>query len=402
MSADEFTEITKTSWGSRIGSSIKGILFGLALIVVAVAGLFWNEGRAVTTAKSLDEGAGAVVSVEASRVDAANEGRLIHITGLATTDETLEDQTFGVTAKALILGRRVQMYQWKETTETTTKKNTGGSETTKTTYRYGKVWSESLINSGSFKKQEGHQNPGSMPYQTRTVSTQKAKVGAFRLTSAQVMSISAYQELPLGPDYKLPADLDKGSRIGESELYLGANPNSPRVGDMKVSFAKVEPTTVSIVARQQGDGFDAYQTKAGDKLLMIKTGQIEAAAMFKAAQSSNKVLTWILRLVGFVLMFIGFSLIFKPLSVVMDVLPVLGNIAGAGLGIVSGLLSVVISIVVIAIAWLVYRPLLGVILIAVAGGLFVLLIKLRGKKKGQPAQAKGAAAPPPPPPPPSA
>ena len=37
------------------------MLVGLVLIVAMVVLLFWNEGRAVTTARSLAEGAGAVV-----------------------------------------------------------------------------------------------------------------------------------------------------------------------------------------------------------------------------------------------------------------------------------------------------------------------------------------------------
>ena len=39
----------------------------------------WNEGRAVRTAESLEEGAGAVVSVPADAVDPGNEGKLVHV-----------------------------------------------------------------------------------------------------------------------------------------------------------------------------------------------------------------------------------------------------------------------------------------------------------------------------------
>jgi len=54
--SDSYTETTQKSWASRIGESIKGVLIGLVLIVGSVIGLFWNEGRAVQTAKSLAEG----------------------------------------------------------------------------------------------------------------------------------------------------------------------------------------------------------------------------------------------------------------------------------------------------------------------------------------------------------
>ena len=56
--SDTFTEITQKGWTSRIGESIKGVLIGIVLIGLSCVGLFWNEGRAVQTAKSLAEGEG--------------------------------------------------------------------------------------------------------------------------------------------------------------------------------------------------------------------------------------------------------------------------------------------------------------------------------------------------------
>ncbi len=44
-----YQEVTKTSYGSRLGSSLRGIITGLILFVAATALLWWNEGRAVKT-----------------------------------------------------------------------------------------------------------------------------------------------------------------------------------------------------------------------------------------------------------------------------------------------------------------------------------------------------------------
>src|SRR3954454_24242159 len=43
LMTDTFTETTTKSWGSRIGDSIKGVLFGLVLIVGSGVFLFWHE-----------------------------------------------------------------------------------------------------------------------------------------------------------------------------------------------------------------------------------------------------------------------------------------------------------------------------------------------------------------------
>ena len=69
-----------------MGGSIKNVVFGLVLFVVAFPVLFKNEGRAVIAAKRLEEGRGAVVSLPtANAVDPANEGKLVHVTGRAAT-----------------------------------------------------------------------------------------------------------------------------------------------------------------------------------------------------------------------------------------------------------------------------------------------------------------------------
>ena len=61
--SDSFTETSSRSWISRIGDSIKGVLFGLLMIAGSTVLLFWNEGRAVQTMRSLEEGAAVVVDI---------------------------------------------------------------------------------------------------------------------------------------------------------------------------------------------------------------------------------------------------------------------------------------------------------------------------------------------------
>ena len=108
---DTFTEVTSRSWISRIGQSIVGVLIGLVMVIASIVVLFWNEGRAIQTARSLAEGAGLVVDVDSARVDPGNEGKLVHISGDLTAPGRLSDAEFGGTAKGLRLVRAVEMYQ---------------------------------------------------------------------------------------------------------------------------------------------------------------------------------------------------------------------------------------------------------------------------------------------------
>src|SRR5436190_1615354 len=56
--AGSYTVTSSESWFGRIMSSIKSVLVGLVLFLAAFPLLFWNEGNAVRTAKSLEEGGG--------------------------------------------------------------------------------------------------------------------------------------------------------------------------------------------------------------------------------------------------------------------------------------------------------------------------------------------------------
>jgi hypothetical protein len=147
MSDDTFTEVTRRGWGSRLGASFKGILFGLVLGGAGTALLWWNEGRAVVTAKSLKEGAAVVVSVDNTIVRGGHEDMLVHTTGRAESRDTLQDPQLGVSVEAIALRRSVEMYQWQETSRSETKKKLGGGEETVTTYSYSKGWFDHRIDS---------------------------------------------------------------------------------------------------------------------------------------------------------------------------------------------------------------------------------------------------------------
>ena len=81
-----------------------------------------------------------------------NNLKLVHVSGNATTDEVLTDPTFGVSATAIRLGRKVEMYQWNEVKNSSTQKDLGGSNETTTTYSYVKKWSDDPIDSTKFKE----------------------------------------------------------------------------------------------------------------------------------------------------------------------------------------------------------------------------------------------------------
>ncbi len=387
MAEDSTTVVTNQSWFSRMGKSFVGVLVGLGLFLGSFGLLWWNEGRTVKTTRALNEGAKAVVSVPADKVDSANEGRLVHVTGTAKTTDKLTDSFMSLSKTAIRLDREIEMYQWVESSKSETKEKIGGGTETTTTYSYSKEWSSSGKSSSSFKKPEGHQNPP-MIYKSESVSATRATLGAFQLGPEQIGRITGEKPYPLA-DHDLAGlspNLKSRAVIEQGVLYVGAsakaNPMDPQIGDIKVSYEWIEPEVpVSLLSRQTGDSFSAYKTKNGIEIARLQTGTHSAEEMFAAAQSENKFLAWILRLAGVVAMGLGFSMILGPIRMLGALIPIVGKILGVGIGLISTLVAVALSSITIALAWIAYRPVLGISLLVVAGGAVALSIYLGAKKK---------------------
>jgi len=369
------TVTTSQSWFSRLGGAFKGILVGILMLIAGIVLLFWNEGRTVEMKKALNEGEGAVVESTVDKVDPAQEGEFIHLVGDLETNDTLEDDTFGITFKGIKLKRSVEMYQWQENTETTTRKKVGGSEETTTTYTYQKAWSNSLIDSSSFHD-SGYDNPALMEYESKTLNATNVKLGAFQLSPSLIDKVDNYTDFPiteLKKDLKLSTS--KKVQIAGNGIYLGYNISSPKIGDMKITYQIVSPEKVTVISQQSGNSFVPFVSSQGKSLEFLKSGEQSSAQIFAKAQSDNKMLAWLLRLVGFLLISGGITAILKPLEIIGDLIPFIGSIIGFGTSIVAFIVGLAISLIVIAVAWIFYRPILGISLLIIGAGIIIAILK---------------------------
>lgn len=375
MAIDRFTETTRTGWFSRIGSSLAGILGGLLLGVISLVLLWWNEGRSVTTARGLAEGAQITVESKADSLDPELDGKLVHVVGKTTLRTPATDETFGLTAPDLVkLRRTAEMYQWVEETKQTTKTKVGGSEETVTEYSYVKKWDEKLHPSSDFRHPQGHENPQPAVRSAEFQATE-VKLGAHHIPAFLLDQWTDYRPHPL-PDVQTLPDTWRAQAQPQGEwLLLSRTPQAPVVGDLRIQFESIRTGDASVLARQLQDTFEAYLTTQGTSISRIASGIQSKEAMFAAAEAENTFLAWLLRAVGFLLMFLGLLALFQPFKVLADVLPIAGKIVGAGTGIVSFLLAAVGSLTIIALAWLWYRPVLGIALLVLAVGGLILLKK---------------------------
>lgn len=377
------TIVTKTSWFSRIGSSFRNIFLGFLLVAVAIILLFWNEGRAVKTAQSLKEGASSVISVKIDKLNPQNEGKLVHFTGEARTPSILSDNEFGLSGSYLKLKRNVEVYQWIEESQSKTVEKLGGGTETTTTYTYKKDWDDTIIDSSSFQEAQTHQNPTSKKFDNAEWVAENVSIGAFNIPTDMINSLSSYESVSPTPEMlaTLPYDIQEKLELVSSTIYYNTlDSTTPEIGDTRVTFEGISPQILSVIAAQKGKSLTPFKTSNGRSLSFIQTGEASAQEMFKNAVEGNNMMTWIVRLLGLMLLFAGFRSILGLLPILAAVVPFVGKLVGMGMSLISGILTLTVGLTTIAIAWIFYRPLIGILLLAIAGAIFFVGIKLRKKK----------------------
>jgi hypothetical protein len=452
-----YTVRTTRSYGSRVKSSFSGMLTGLVLFVGATVLLWWNEGRAVKTDKMLNEAEGVCVDVEdVSKVDPELDGQMIHATAPALTSDSLYFSTFGVGANAIALSKSAKYYQWVEHKHEERHDKVGGSEEIVTTYTYTKEWVSSPINSSSFAD-PSYQNIFNKPVLTtdaEEIYATNVSFGAYTLPSNIIQRISgsspaypqptdeqlkawdssikdfrqmnrltvydktatfdpaAVKNIPVGNDSvksdsakaTTPAPVENAPvlnnkyeatyvHVVDNQLYFGYNPSVPEVGDVIITFNKVDQGTISILATVSGNTFKKYTAKNKHSFLSVERGEVSMEQMFQNEHDANTTLTWILRIIGVLAVIAGLRMIFDILTTLLKVLPFLASIMNFGTSLVCNIVGVVWSLIVIALAWLFYRPLIGIAILLVAG-FIIFYFNKKAKEKKAAAVAAGEPEPP--------
>ena len=171
-------------------------------------------------------------------------------------------------------------------------------------------------------------------------------------------------------------------------LYFGRVPGSPEVGDVRVTFEKVVPAKVTVMAVVDGDSFKPYKAKNGKRFQTLVMGKKSGDEIIDAEKEANNMILWALRILGVMLVIAGLKGIFGFLETILKVVPFIANIFGWGVGIVCTVIGIVWSLIIIALAWLFYRPLLGIGLLVLAGFL-VWVFAFKGKDKLKDLASKG-------------
>ena len=362
---NSFTTVTQTGFLSRIGNSIAGLFIGPILIIASIWLLSWNEGRAVQAIVGVGQAGKMVVEATGGTVSPANEAKLVHVTAPVASSTAIKDDDLNLSFDGqAVVNRKAEMYEWKEKKTEKTHDNTGGSQTKETTYTYDKVWSEEPIDSSSFNHPDGHENP-EMKIKSKGYVASDAKVGDFTLDpdTAGLLTLTAPVKTN-APD----------GWTADGDTFLNGDKAEPKVGDERVTYtglANGQP--VSVLARQSGGGFTSFVTPNGFKIDLATVGNQPASAMLEDKKKAEGMMTWLLRAGGFILMFVGFALLLGPLAVFASFIPFMGSIVRGAAGLASFAISISLTLVVIALSWIAFRPILGGGLLVAAGALGAVL-----------------------------
>jgi len=385
--ADQFYRTSHQGYFSRLANSVFGVLIGFVLIPGSVLLMSWNEYRTVHRAKGLIEAESVVAEVpDPLEILQTLDQRLVHVSGMATTVETLTDSDFSIDRTALRLERQVEMFQWIEHRESKTRDKIGGGQETITTYEYRKDWKADRVQSEQFEEKDGHSNP-QLRFLSLSLVAEHATLGAFDFRPQLVRTIHAWKDIQVDLEKSLArfdAESKKQFKIDGVRLYCGVSipdPGEPKIGDLRIRFRVVEPCVISLLSKQSGRKFEPFRTSNGENVELVKEGEVSATLMFDSLRRENTFMAWILRCVGWVLSCLGFALIAGPLKGLANFFPPLAGLVGFAAAALAVLLGSIVTLVTIGLAWIAVRPIVGISLLAIAGlGLYFLSRRKRKKE----------------------
>jgi hypothetical protein len=229
-------------------------LIALALVVVValIIGYLWLHKRGeppaatTTAAQKPTVDTTNALAVPSDKIDPANEGRQISLSGDLGVNTPATDSQLGITAEAVMLLRYAEMLQWRE-------QCTGGKNCT-----YQQVWSPQLISSAKFREPDGHKNPDRLPLTTARFSSSDVRLGAFKVDAAVLGNYRLDESLKIKPlpfkvsSAQLPSNLATTFRDYNGALYAG-DPEHRKVGDVRVSYRIIPAAKVDLVGIQRGE-----------------------------------------------------------------------------------------------------------------------------------------------------
>lgn len=378
-------EERQPNWVDRFGAAFAVLVLAVLLFLSSFALILLNENKTVEEVWRLSEGSRLVVSLASDQPDSDTNGQLIHMTGAINTRDVLSDELFYISANGVKMARVVEMYQWQE--------EPGGADedarSARKTVHYAKIWSQKALDSSKFLQQQGHANPPMEIFSSEYVAG-NVNVGGFILTPGFILQLNDYQDFPMTPDSYAKINPDMALfRLHQGMFYRGANPDMPEIGDVRVRYQLVKPgREVSVIGMQNLDKIETFHTDYS-AIKLITDGKVDADTMLRREVNARDVaLILQLRLIGWFVMLASIGMALSSFAVLAPVLPLVSRLVGYNNYELSFLLSLAVTLMTVATAWIAYRPAFATGLLVLGASLLIITTFLKKKTPAQLAAAE--------------
>ncbi|MEI7035915.1 TMEM43 family protein [Fulvimonas yonginensis] len=254
------------------------LIAGLGLAAITERGLLLHHQAAARHG-------GDVVQVHAGNPGSGLHGSMVLVSGTPEVVRPPQDADFNLTVATPALIRHVEMFQWREV-------RVGGD------VHYELDWSGQPQDSSRFEQPRGHANPPAFPLHGRRFDAGLVRLAGYALDPVLLHALPGSEPVPPDPAH-LPPNLAASFSVDGDYLTTSAHPESPRLGDVRVSWEAVPLQPVTILARPDGDrlvrasGTDdgmGYQIQVGVRSLGDLLPDVPEPPEFTSARRAGAIL----------------------------------------------------------------------------------------------------------------
>lgn len=190
-----------------------------------------------------------------------NNGKLVFLVGYLNYDgNKLHDELLDIYVKTPRMLRYVETYQWIEREE----KDKNG----KIYYKYEKIWSSDIIDSSKFHNKD-YKNPTKKYAENKWFEQEKIKIDDFELSKDVFYEIQSVMKYKFDKNTNLP----DGFKINKEYITNSENTKNPNIGDTRIIYFYSDWTLVSVLAKQNDNKLEKYQTYNKEKLITVLPGK---------------------------------------------------------------------------------------------------------------------------------
>lgn len=354
------------------GCGICGAVIGFIGFILSLFLLGWNESAAVRDYRAISSCSRAVVTVPCGELPPGAD-IIVHSACPLGGATPLSDPALGVNITALRLVRSVERLQYVRTaTRSTCRNNSAGDKVCTDVYDYGLQWRREPVPLGDAV----YTNPvDAWPLTGMSWVAPAVTVGRLALpgsllekaldagrSTVPVSQVTA-PSWPPAPDAGYVRWEGAAATVGGANSTAGALvAQYGALGSFRATLAMYNATEGSILAAWDGSTL-VPKDSAGRECFYFSAGRLRAQEILDNARDVVEGRTWALRFVGLILVWVCLAMVGFAATSSLAALPFVGGAASQAAGCVVCCISVPmaisLSLMVIALSWVIVRPAVG-------------------------------------------